>query len=418
MKAVRREGQRVMALAGVAIVAAGLVAVGTTARAGQFRGDATVADNVLSGVTCSSGTVCWAVGSSEARDVTRNQVLRFNGRRWSPVPVPNPGGSGPDASSELSAVKCASASDCWAVGEFGKSHASLTQALHWNGRTWSRVAAPDPGGTHHGDFNDLSSVACVSAANCWADGVYGHPVGRNDVQLNLVLHWSGRRWSQARVPNPGGIKAGDVSALSAIRCPSAADCWAAGTSGQATTDGTFDNEVLHWNGKKWVTVTVPSPGKPDNDRTENGLDGLSCPPGGHCWAVGSDSAPSGSLDESLHWNGRGWHTAPTPDPASGTDDSDDLAGVSCTADTNCWAVGDDNNGSTYLNEVLHWTGRTWLVVSVPDPGGSAAGDDNFLVADVCASAKDCWAVGDTEKQGGPEVNQILHWAGKKWAIAS
>ena len=415
MRAIRRAGGRATALTGIAIAVAGLVAISTPAQADRQGVAATVRESVLSGVGCVSVTDCWAVGSSEVNDVTRNYVLHFNGRKWSPVIAPSPGGTASDDTSDLSAVRCVSAADCWAVGDFDKSDASLTQVLRWNGRKWSRVATPDPGGTRHGDFNDLAGVACVSAADCWADGDYGHPVGRNDVQLNLVLHWNGRRWSQSRAPNPGGIKAGDVSALAAVRCPSAADCWAVGTAGQVTTSGgTFDNEALHWNGSKWGTVKVPSPGTPDNGRAESALNALTCTSGGHCWAVGSDSATSGSLNESLHWNGKSWRTVTTADPFGGTDASNDLIGVSCTADTNCWAVGAVDNDS--LNEVLHWNGHSWLVASPPDPNG-ATGSDNVLTADVCVSAGDCWAVGYTEKGDGPVATQILHWAGKKWVVA-
>jgi hypothetical protein len=415
MRAIRRAA-RAGAAFGVAIAAAGLMITGAAAQAQPQRAAATVSESVLSGVACSSGTVCWAVGSIETGDVTRNQVLRFNGRKWSPVRVPSPGGTDADDSSYLSAVWCASAADCWAVGYFDKGGAEQTQALRWNGRTWSQLATPDPGGTRHGDFHDLYAVACASAADCWAAGLYGHPVGRNDVQLNLVLHWNGRRWSQVRAPSPGGIKAGDVSALDAVRCPTAADCWAAGTSGQVSTSGgAFDNEVLHWNGRKWATIKVPSPGQPDNGRTENALNALSCTSGGRCWAVGSDSATSGSLNESLHWNGRAWHTVATADLFTGTDASNVLAGVSCTADTNCWAVGGTDNDS--LNEALHWTGHSWLIASPPDPNG-ATGSTNVLAADTCVSAQDCWAVGETEKGHGPVVIQILHWDGKKWVLAS
>jgi hypothetical protein len=49
------------------------------------------------------------------------------------------------------------------------------------------------------------------------------------------------------------------------------------------------------------------------------------------------------------------------------------------------------------NQVLHWTasGR-WRRVTVPEPGGTAPGDNNNLNAVRCASATDCWAVGDVQ----------------------
>jgi hypothetical protein len=124
--------------------------------------------------------------------------------------------------------------------------------------------------------------------------------------------------------------------------------------------------------------------------------------------------------ELSRWNGRNWRTAGVPNPASGTAAFNELLGVSCTADTNCWAVGasqEQPGGSLTLNEVLHWTGHKWFLVPVPEPGGTAAGSANYLFADRCVSATNCWAVGDTLKFGEPFINQILHWTGKKWFLA-
>jgi hypothetical protein len=410
----RRAGRRGAALVSVVLGAAGLAAVGRPALAQPSGADAAPTYSVLIGVSCPSRTDCWAVGDSEINKVTRSQILHFNGEKWSAVPAPSPGGTAADDTSTLSAVRCTSTTSCWAVGNYDKNDAVLTQALHWNGRKWSQARTPIPGGTRHGDGSDLFAIACTSAFSCWADGDYGHPIGRNDVQLNLMLHWNGKHWSQWRTPNPGGTGAGDVSGLNAIGCTSANSCWGAGTDGGGDK---LDNEVLHWNGRQWASVVVPSPGTPDNGSTDSGLNAVSCTSARSCWAVGDATGTSGDLNESLHWNGRKWSNVAVPDPSNGTDIFNDLTGLSCTADTNCWAVGLYENGAD-LNQVLHWNGRKWLTAPVPDPAGTASGSDNFADADFCVSATDCWAVGATQKSGGPEVNQILQWAGKKWAAPS
>jgi hypothetical protein len=418
VRTARRAGRRGAAPVVVVIVAAGLAAAGMPALAQPSRPAATATDSVLIGVSCQSRTDCWAVGNSEASTVTRNQILHFNGTKWSAVEVPSTGGTAVDDTSTLSAVRCTSTTSCWAVGNYDRNDAVLTQALHWNGRKWSEEPTPSPGGTHRGDGSDLFAIACTSASSCWADGDDGHPIGRNDVQLNLMLHWNGKHWSQSRTPDPGGTGAGDVSALEAIGCTSAKSCWGVGDDGQFTTGGgKTDNEVLHWNGKKWITVAVPSPGKADNGRTSSGLNALSCTSARSCWAVGEATGTSGDLNESLHWNGRKWSTVAVPDLSSGADIFNDLTGVSCTADANCWAVGLYENGAD-LNETLHWNGRKWLTVPVPEAGGTASRSFSELAADFCVAATDCWTVGYAQKSGGPEVNQIVQWAGKKWAVPS
>ena len=158
--------------------------------------------------------------------------------------VPRPG-----SSSELSGISCTSPGDCWAVGDFTSgSGAQLNQALHWNGRKWSLVPTPDPGQMAQRAFDSLVGVRCISASNCWAVGSFASP-GNGVFELNQALHWNGRHWSLVPTPDPGGLGNDDSSGLTAIRCPSPASCWAVGvvsTKGQANL-----NEILHWNGAGW-----------------------------------------------------------------------------------------------------------------------------------------------------------------------
>jgi len=124
----------------------------------------------------------------------------------------------------------------------------LNEALHWNGKRWSEVSTPQPGGSARGDGNELADPVCVSASDCWAAGVAesktGHP-------KNVVLHWNGKKWAEASVPQPAGTVPQDPSmpGLYAIDCVSAVDCWAVGASHLGAAASL--NQVVHWNGKRW-----------------------------------------------------------------------------------------------------------------------------------------------------------------------
>ena len=83
----------------------------------------------------------------------------------------------------LYGIRCASEADCWAVGDAG---ANLTEALHWNGHTWSYVTMPGPA---FGQDPTLHATDCTSAANCWAVG--------SDAGGIQALHWNGHQWSAA-----------------------------------------------------------------------------------------------------------------------------------------------------------------------------------------------------------------------------
>jgi hypothetical protein len=381
-------------------------------------------DGTLNGVFCTSAANCWAVGSYDTGgDTELNQALHWNGKKWSKVSTPNPSGTSGNVRNELFAVRCTKATDCWAVGDRQRGNgAQLDQALHWNGKTWSRASLPTPAGTLSGDSNELFDVVCVTSTNCWAAGEYG-TTGPSSVTLNQVLHWNGKKWAQVTVPNPGGTAPNDGSAIDAVRCTSATNCWAVGAYG---TEGGVTlqvfNEALHWNGKKWSKVSVPNPGGTANGDF-SALVGLSCTKASDCWAGGEEGifSPFTIFNEALHWNGKKWSSAAVPNPG-GTSDGDfsALNAVSCTSVSYCWAVGRygnfNNNTDVTLNEALHWNGKKWSKVSVPNPAGTDPGVTNDLFAIRCTFHANCWSVGMVEASStGPEHNEALHWNGTKWS---
>ena len=378
----------------------------------------------LSGVFCTSSGNCWAVGeyTPSTSKAELNEVLHWNGKKWSQVTVVSPGGTGADHFSDLFSARCTSARNCWAVGYYSNGKADFNQALHWNGKKWSRVPTPTPGGTLRGDQNELFDINCTSSTSCWADGEYGNQSSSGETILNQILHWNGRAWSVVHSPNPGGTGQDDVQAIDAIRCASARDCLAIGTYGTMGTTFILRNEALRWNGTKWSKLTTPNPGGTTTNGDFNELIGLGCANASNCWAVGTygNFGTETFLNEILHWNGKKWSKQTTPNPAgTGTGASNELIGANCISATSCWAVGDYGvtSGGTgeILNEALRWNGKKWSLVSTPNPAGSSDNDQNDLFAVRCSSPSFCWAVGDQQKSGGAQVNEALRWNGTKWS---
>src|SRR5215470_14696938 len=122
----------------------------------------------------------------------------------------------------------------------GRSPPVRSQALHWNGRKWSLVATPDPGGTRVSPENTLSGLACSSSASCWAVGRYGPVPGSTGAVLNQALRWNGRKWSLVATPDPGGTASGDANITNRIRCTSPASCWSVGE--HQASGGVFLNQ--------------------------------------------------------------------------------------------------------------------------------------------------------------------------------
>jgi hypothetical protein len=363
----------------------------------------------LDAVWCTSPARCWAVGYYARGSTDFDQVQRWNGRKWALVSAPGRGNN-TSVHTELTSVTCVTPASCWAVGELGRRDGSdHNQVARWNGRRWSLVSVPDPGATTTTKLNELIGVSCAARASCWAVGEHSRYLG---FEHNEVVHWNGRRWSLASVPDPAATSPYANSDLVGVSCPSRANCWAVGNY-MPTPSGSQLNEVVHWNGRKWSRVIVPSPSGGSE------LFGVSCPSPGSCWAVGTYftyvRGVTTTLNEALHWNGHRWSLVATPDQAA-PGSGNELTDVSCTSPANCWAVGGYGNifgypvGFPELNQALHWNGRKWTLVATPDPAGTTLTAINGLNGASCASAARCWAVGDLGLW-----NEALRWNGSRWS---
>jgi hypothetical protein len=100
--------------------------------------------NALTGVSAVSPSLAWAVGSYYVFRKTgaipiRTLLLQWNGSAWTQVTTPNPGAG----VASLNGVSASSASNAWAVGSYqlrpsGGTIPSKTLMLHWNGTAWAR----------------------------------------------------------------------------------------------------------------------------------------------------------------------------------------------------------------------------------------------------------------------------------------
>jgi hypothetical protein len=370
-------------------------------------------------VYCTSASRCFAVGNyGNSAGATLNEVLQWNGSRWSLVSVPQPAGTALDDMNSLYAVACTSASNCVAVGNDQQASTPtvtpplLDEVLHWNGKHWSAVSVPQPGGTGNGQQNQLFGVACASAGDCWATGLQG--TGNN--AQNQALHFNGTKWQYVSTPHPG-----TQSLLQRATCISASDCWAAGLSIRGVNEaGPEVNQLLHWNGKKWSEAVVPQPAGTSTDDGQL-LAGVSCTSSSDCWATGA-YAPNGrlgGLNQALHWNGKKWSKAVTPEPGgTARKDFNGLLDVSCVSASKCFAAGfTASTAGDPMNQVLSWNGKKWSAASVPQPAGTTPQDTGRpgLYGIACVSASACWAVGTSHIGSNPFVNQVLRLRGTHWS---
>jgi hypothetical protein len=290
------------------------------------------------------------------------------GPGWSLVTSPSPSDGG-----LLNGATCASVSDCWAAGYsgfplLGGIQQTLTE--HWNGTSWTIVTSRNSSATQH---NVLNGVTCASASQCWAVGDYFN----GTVYQTLIEQWNGSAWTIVTSPNTDTTQS---NYLNSVTCASASDCWAVGD--YIVTDILGDQFaqtlVEQWNGSAWTIVTSPNTiTVAGNALASNVLYGVTCDSASQCWAVGNSDNGNSFVGEPLqtlieHWNGSSWTIVTSPNNGTATNL---LYGVTCVSASQCLSVGFYYNGSVFQTLIEQWNGSAWTIVTSPN---TSATRDNTL----------------------------------------
>ena len=313
------------------------------------------ASNQLLGLSAVASDDIWAVGVVGGLDPTA-LTLHYDGASWTQVAAPSP----PEGA-QLSDVVAIGAADVWAVGQTNPNEFGDGLALHWNGDVWTSVEVPQPGG---GLDDDLHAIDAVAPDDIWAVGTYDISSPKT-----TILHWNGARWSRASTSlcNPYG-------GLSGLTMLSATDGWAVGNA-----------SICHWDGKKWQLVESPQPRPTYHEVNYDLVDASGAAPN-DVWAVGTvvydfeQYVAFGSFTE--HWNGTAWARVPNPSGVK-------ISGVEAIASDNVWAVGRSDYGPI----IVRWNGGRWT--DVPTPGRDNGGE----LADLTV-ADDLWAAGSSLEDDG------------------
>jgi hypothetical protein len=242
----------------------------------------------LASVSCSSATACTAVGSYIDNLGNRQGLLvTLHDARWTAVRSPLPANATVPGA-ELSAVECLGSDGCVAVGTYSAGSAGLIVAS--SGSAWTAAAAPLPAGAAAAPAASFRDIAC-SGATCVAVGSYTDAAG--DRQAMLVSLRAKITAITAPLPTGYAPAQGSPGAeLTSVACPTAADCVAVGV--YTDTSGEARLLLVTGTGSAWKATRAPVPG---NARTVGSqaqgvlappaLTSVTCADAAVCVAVGS-----------------------------------------------------------------------------------------------------------------------------------
>src|ERR1700733_3579277 len=91
----------------------------------------------------------------------------------------------------------------------------------------------------------MRSVAAVSRSDAWAVGATYH--GATLVNSAYVLHWNGAKWSTATIPGSTGYYSSLVAASST------GNVWVLGTD----ANDSLKQKIFRYDGAHWHTMSVP-----------------------------------------------------------------------------------------------------------------------------------------------------------------
>ncbi|MFC4908902.1 hypothetical protein [Actinomadura gamaensis] len=195
----------------------------------------------------------------------RSYVQRWDGERWRDVRLPDLGDE-----FMLDSIDARGPNDAWAVGTAyspDDSEPEKTLLLHWDGRSWQRTPEPSTGEW----TNRLTRVRMVSRNDVWVSGWGKRKPDWDQIRRPLLLHWDGRKWSAAKVPDGRG-ELMDV-AVSGRRAFAAGDDF-------APAEATYSTYALRLTGQGWEQTAPPVSGT-------GTIEGLAPIPGGGMWSVGT-----------------------------------------------------------------------------------------------------------------------------------
>jgi hypothetical protein len=289
-------------------------------------------------VSCAPGGYCAAGGyySVIAQDTDGFVAVEKNGVWGKAVAFPS------DEDGSVDSIFCASAGNCLAGGSEAEDYFSPFQgfvAQERNGRWGQPAGLPGLAALNKGGGADVGSVWCASAGNCVAGGLYSDKNG--GVQGFLATERAGRWGKATGVPGLAALNKGGYAQVNSVACTSAGNCVAGGL--YSDKNGGVQGFLATERAGRWAKATgLPGLAALNKDGRPTTVNSVWCTRPGGCVAGGyySDRSHRRQGFVATEENGR-WGT-PVPLPGLAAVNKGGFAQIlslSCASPGSCAAAG-------------------------------------------------------------------------------
>jgi hypothetical protein len=259
----------------------------------------------------------------------------------------------------------------------------------------------------------VTAISCPAAGDCVAAGT--ESVGAYYQPQGFVIEESGGKWGKpAPIPGLEKLNVGGWANVDSISCPTPGNCsaggWYAITPDGPSGTGETQAFVVTETAGVWGTAEeVPGSGAANNDNGFSQVMSVSCAAPGDCGAVG-DIDPSSTAHTFVVDETDG--TWGTLQPVSGTSAEDQVNSVSCAAPGECLAGGGSPD-TLFHAFLVQETAGTWAsaqpVAGLASlPGGSGG---STVTAVSCPATGACTVTGLFAKGAFVADESAGTWAG-------
>ena len=214
---------------------------------------------------------------------------------WTASQAPLPANS--VNSPSLTSVTCPTVGSCVATGSYSAGY-SLQSAYIYTlaSGVWTATDMPVPSYATSVTYTALSAVTCATAGSCVAVGLWNSNVTGDSESLFETL--SGGAWTPSAAPLPSNANPIYTTSLSVLACPAVDSCVAAGTYNVTNRDQRGLLEIEGATTSPTITSITPSSG-PVSGGTSVTIDGTNLASPTSVTFGGSPAAVTGGGDTSI-----------------------------------------------------------------------------------------------------------------------